>query len=44
MTSAISERLSQALANRYRIERELGQGGMATVYLASDLPLRRGSA
>jgi len=37
MTSAISERLSQALANRYRIERELGQGGMATVYLASDL-------
>jgi hypothetical protein len=27
------ERLSAALANRYRIERQLGAGGMATVYL-----------
>ena len=31
------ERLTLALADRYRIERELGAGGMATVYLADDL-------
>jgi len=31
------ERLAAALADRYRIERELGAGGMATVYLAHDL-------
>jgi len=33
----ISTRLGSALADRYRIERELGAGGMATVYLAEDL-------
>ena len=30
-------RLSSALADRYRVEREVGAGGMATVYLAEDL-------
>ena len=31
-----ASRLGAALADRYRIERELGAGGMATVYLAQD--------
>lgn len=34
-------RLQAALAGRYTVERELGQGGMATVYLAQDLKLGR---
>lgn len=33
----IVERLRAALADRYRVERELGRGGMATVFLAHDL-------
>ena len=33
----LPSRLATALADRYRIERELGAGGMATVYLAHDL-------
>ncbi len=36
MTSPI-DRLNAALAGRYTIERELGAGGMATVFLAADL-------
>ena len=37
-------RLTTALADRYRLERELGQGGMATVYLALDLKHHGGVA
>ena len=33
----ILARLTDALADRYRIARELGAGGMATVYLAHDI-------
>jgi len=36
-----SLRLASALADRYRIERELGAGGMATVYLAHDVKHNR---
>ncbi len=35
------DRLKAALADRYTIERELGSGGMATVYLAEDLKHKR---
>ncbi len=35
------DRLTSALADRYAIERELGRGGMATVYLAEDVKHHR---
>ena len=31
------DRLREVLSDRYRVERQLGSGGMATVYLAEDL-------
>src|SRR5687768_16517449 len=37
LSGTTPDRLAAALRDRYRIERELGQGGMATVYLAQDL-------
>ena len=40
MTEPVT-RLQAALADRYRLERELGQGGMVTVYLAEDLKHHR---
>ncbi len=39
--TVIDERLRAALADRYTIERELGHGGMATVFLAHDLKHER---
>ena len=36
MTAPI-DRLTMSLADRYRLERELGAGGMATVYLAHEV-------
>jgi len=35
------DRLTAALADRYTIKRELGAGGMSTVYLAEDLKHHR---
>jgi eukaryotic-like serine/threonine-protein kinase len=37
MSTDLARRLQASLGDRYRVERELGRGGMATVYLAHDL-------
>jgi len=37
----VFDRLKAALSDRYAVEREIGTGGMATVYLAEDLKHRR---
>src|SRR6476646_7083739 len=41
MPSDQLQRLGTALAGRYTVERELGRGGMATVYLADDVKHHR---
>jgi eukaryotic-like serine/threonine-protein kinase len=41
MPSDLRQQLGTALADRYAVERELGRGGMATVYLARDLRHKR---
>ena len=42
--SDLIDRLGLALEGRYRVEREIGQGGMAVVYLAEDVKHRRSVA
>ncbi|MCL7975742.1 MAG: hypothetical protein M8863_00340, partial [marine benthic group bacterium] len=37
----VAERLERALEHRYTLEGEIGRGGMATVFLATDLKHRR---
>ncbi|MDX1579476.1 MAG: hypothetical protein R3266_13400, partial [Gemmatimonadota bacterium] len=41
MSDEHADRLEKALEDRYRIERKLGEGGMASVYLAEDLKHER---
>ena len=42
--STIPQRLAAALSQRYQLDREIGAGGMATVYLAQDLRHKRAVA
>lgn len=44
MTDSHTGRLESALAGRYRIKRELGEGGTATAYLVEDLEHERNVA
>jgi len=44
MSDPLSQHVAARLADRYAIERELGRGGMATVYLATDLRHHRSVA
>ena len=37
----VQERLTEALSDRYAIEREIDSGGMATMYLAQNLKYDR---
>src|SRR5215218_9592807 len=41
MSLPLPAQLTRSLAGRYAVERELGRGGMATVYLARDLKHER---
>ena len=38
------DRLQEVLSDRYRVERELGRGGMGVVYLVSDIRLQNRNA